>query len=56
MLLRDGLGAEDEAARVDAAVDAALESGLRTADLAGGAEAEGVVGTEEMTQAVLGAL
>ena len=27
MLLRDGLGADDEAARVDAAVDAALESG-----------------------------
>ncbi len=56
MLLRDGLGASDEAAQVDAAVDSALESGLRTADLAGGAEAEAVVGTEEMTQAVLKAL
>ena len=56
MLLRDGLGADAEASRVDAAVDAALESGLRTADLAGGEEAEGVVGTDEMTQAVLGAL
>ena len=56
MLLRDGLGADEEATRVDAAVDAALDSGVRTADLAGGAEAEGVVGTDEMTQAVLAAL
>ena len=56
MLLRDGLSADDEAARVEAAVDSALESGARTADLAGGAEAEGVVGTDEMTQAVLAAL
>ena len=56
MLLRDGLGADDEAARVEAAVDSALERGARTADLAGGAEAEGVVGTDEMTQAVLNAL
>ena len=56
MLLRDGLSAEEEAARVDAAVDAALQSGLRTADLAGGEEAEAVVGTDEMTRAVLDAL
>ncbi len=56
MLLRDGLGAEDEAARVEAAVDAALDSGARTADLAGGAGAEGVVGTDEMTEYVLDAL
>ena len=56
MLLRDGLGAEEDAARVEAAVDAALESGARTADLAGGAEAEGVVGTAEVTEAVLAAL
>ena len=56
MLLRDGLGADEEALRVEAAVDAALESGIRTADLAGGAEAEGVVGTEEMAQAVLSSL
>ena len=56
MLLRDGLGADDEATRVEAAVDAALESGARTADLAGGGEAEGVVGTDEMTQAVLKSL
>ncbi len=56
MLLRDGLGADDEASRVEAAVDAALESGARTADLAGGGEAEGVVGTDEMTEAVLKSL
>ena len=56
MLLRDGRGADDEATRVEVAVDSALESGARTADLAGGREAEGVVGTDEMTQAVLSAL
>ena len=56
MLLRDGLGADEEAVLVEAAVDDVLESGARTADLAGGAEAEGVVGTDEMTQAVLAAL
>jgi 3-isopropylmalate dehydrogenase len=50
MLLRDGLGMEDEATRVERAVDAALESGLRTPDLGGDA------GTEAMTEAVLAAL
>src|SRR5688500_5094908 len=54
MLLRDGMGADDQAALVEAAVDSALEGGARTADLAGGAEDEGVIGTEEMTEAVLG--
>ncbi len=52
MLLRDGLGADDEAARVEAAVDTVLEGGSRTADLAGGGEGEGVVGTKEMTRGV----
>ena len=33
MLLRDGLGLADEAARVEAAVEGALDAGLRTADL-----------------------
>ena len=56
MLLRDGFGADAEAARVEAAVDSALDGGARTADLAGGAEAEGVVGTDDMTQVVLDAL
>jgi 3-isopropylmalate dehydrogenase len=50
MLLRDGLAMADEAAAVEAAVEGALDSGLRTADLAGGGEA---VGTAEMTEAVL---
>ena len=35
MMLRDGLGMEDEATAVEAAVEAALGSGLRTADLGG---------------------
>jgi 3-isopropylmalate dehydrogenase len=50
MLLRDGLGMADRAAAVEAAVEGALEAGLRTADLAGGGES---VGTEEITEAVL---
>ena len=53
MMLRDGLGMEDEATAVEAAVEAALGSGLRTADLGGDADA---VGTEEMTAAVLAQL
>ena len=35
MMLRHGLGRPDEAARIEAAVDAVLEQGLRTPDLAG---------------------
>ena len=35
MLLRDGLGMDDEAGAVEAAVEAALGAGLRTADLGG---------------------
>jgi 3-isopropylmalate dehydrogenase len=54
MLLRDGLGRSGEAARIEAAVDAVLERGLRTADLA--APGESTVGTAEMTDAVLGEL
>jgi 3-isopropylmalate dehydrogenase len=50
LLLRHGLGLEDAAGRVDAAVEGALADGLRTADLGGGADA---VGTEAMTAAVL---
>ena len=50
MLLRDGLGMEDEAMRVEAAVDSAPQAGLRTADLGGEA------GTEEMATAVLAGL
>jgi 3-isopropylmalate dehydrogenase len=54
MLLRDGLGHESEADRLESAVESALADGLRTADLA--AEGDNVVGTEEMTAAVLGAV
>ena len=53
MLLRDGLGMGPEAAAVESAVDGALDSGLRTADLGAGADA---VGTERMTDAVLARL
>jgi 3-isopropylmalate dehydrogenase len=47
MMLRHGIGMEDEAAAVESAVDRALEAGLRTRDLGGHAT------TEEATRAVL---
>ena len=62
MLLRHGLERPDEAVRIEAAVDAVLERGLRTPDLAAGTlaappmpdvPAEVEVGTAEMTTAVL---
>jgi 3-isopropylmalate dehydrogenase len=62
MMLRHGLGRPDDAARIEAAVDAVLERGLRTPDLAAGTvvappmsdvPAEVEVGTTEMTSAVL---
>jgi 3-isopropylmalate dehydrogenase len=61
MMLRHGLGRADEAARIEAAVDAVLEQGLRTPDLAGptvsppmvDVPAQVEVGTAEMTAAVL---
>jgi len=56
MLLRDGLGMESEASRVESAVEAALATGLRTADLATGADGEREAGTAEITRAVLAAL
>ena len=54
MMLRHGLDRADDAARIEAAVDAVLERGLRTPDLAG--EGETAVGTSEMTDAVLAEL
>ena len=54
MMLRHGLGRADEAARVESAVDAVLDRGLRTPDLAG--EGEAAVGTDEVTEAVLAEL
>ena len=65
MMLRHGLGRADDAARIEAAVDAVLERGLRTPDLAAGTPApppmpdvpaEVEVGTAEMTDAVLAEL
>ncbi len=65
MMLRHGLDRPDDAARVEAAVDAVLGRGLRTADLVSGtvapaptpgSEGETEVGTEEMTDAVLAEL
>ncbi|HEX4304535.1 MAG TPA: 3-isopropylmalate dehydrogenase [Solirubrobacterales bacterium] len=65
MMLRHGLGMPEEAARIEEAVDAVLEDGLRTPDLAGGPVApppmvdvppEVEVGTAEMTAAVIEAL
>jgi 3-isopropylmalate dehydrogenase len=47
MMLRYGLDREPEAARIESAMDRALEEGLRTADLGGDAT------TEEATAAVL---
>jgi 3-isopropylmalate dehydrogenase len=51
MLLRHGLDRPDHAARIESAVDAVLDQGLRTPDLAAGDEE--AVGTEEITAAVL---
>ena len=50
MMLRHGLGLQDEAAALESAVDRALEDGLRTRDLGGKAT------TAEATRAVLGHL
>jgi 3-isopropylmalate dehydrogenase len=47
MMLRYGMSREDDAARVESAIDRALEQGLRTRDLGGEAT------TEEATRAVL---
>jgi 3-isopropylmalate dehydrogenase len=47
LLLRHGLGLQDEAAAVESAVDSALDKGVRTGDLGGNAT------TAEVTQAVL---
>jgi 3-isopropylmalate dehydrogenase len=54
MMLRHGLDRPDEAARIEAAVDAVLDRGLRTPDLA--AEGDTPVGTEEVAEAVIAAL
>ena len=50
MLLRDGLGRDEDAQRIEAAVERVLADGLRTPDLGGEAT------TESVTAAVLAAL
>ena len=54
MMLRHGLDRPDDAERIESAVDAVLERGLRTPDLAAGDER--TVGTSEVTEAVLAEL
>ncbi len=55
MMLRYGLGMQEEADLLDSAVDAALAEGLRTPDLGGG-DGTREVGTNEMTETVLSGL
>jgi 3-isopropylmalate dehydrogenase len=54
LMLRHGLRMGEEAAAVEAAVDAVLEQGLRTPDLSG--PGEQTVGTDQITEAVLAQL
>jgi 3-isopropylmalate dehydrogenase len=54
MMLRHGFDRPDDAVRIESAVDAVLDRGLRTPDLAG--EGETAVGTDEVTEAVLAEL
>jgi 3-isopropylmalate dehydrogenase len=54
LLLRWSAGRPEDAAHLEAAVERALDAGARTADIA--APGEPVLGTEEMTRAVLDAL
>jgi 3-isopropylmalate dehydrogenase len=58
MMLRYSFGLETEAAAIESAVNAVLDAGLRTRDIAGriGGGAEKIVGTREMGEAVLQAL
>lgn len=56
MMLRYGLAMAGEAARIEAAVDAVLASGLRTPDLFSGSDDEKEAGTVEVTGAVLAEL
>jgi 3-isopropylmalate dehydrogenase len=59
MMLRYSFGLEKEAAAVEAAVNAVLDQGFRTRDIAGlgGADTgERIVGTRAMGEAVLKAM
>ena len=56
MLFQHGLDRPEDARRIESAVEAALDDGLRTPDLRSGAEGEREAGTAEMTAAVIAAL
>jgi 3-isopropylmalate dehydrogenase len=56
LLLRYSLGREDAAAALEAAVSEVLDSGLRCADIASGAQGERLVGTKAMGEAVVKAV
>jgi 3-isopropylmalate dehydrogenase len=56
MLLKYSLGENEAADAIDAAVNAAIDKGLRTGDLYTGAEGETKVGTAEMGAAIIEAL
>jgi len=52
LMLRHSFGMRTEAERIETAVEAALEAGLRTPDIAAGEDGERVVNTEEMGKLV----
>ena len=56
MMLDHGLGMSEQAERISSAVDRVLDRGLRTPDLAIGETGEELVGTAEMTAAVISSL
>ena len=56
MMLRYSLGENDAAAAIEAAVDKAIDTGLRTGDLFTGKEGERKVGTIEMAEAIAAAI
>ena len=56
MMFRYSLDAAAAADAIESAIDGVLSQGLRTRDIATGAAAERIVGTQEMTDAVLAAL
>lgn len=56
MMLRHGLDDGPGAAKIENAIDEVLVDGLRTADIYSGAGGESEVGTDEMTEAVIGRL
>jgi 3-isopropylmalate dehydrogenase len=52
LMLRYSFGQEDAAAAIEAAVEKAIESGLRTGDIHTGEEGTRLVGTAEIGQAI----